>query len=215
MRSSCRCGERPPDAVPRAFNVPVAKKPLITRPEAAAAPYKPEPLLDAAVYMDVLKLIHDFGVTMERHPSLYERKNEEALRDHLLLLLAPHFQSTTGETFNKSGKTDILIRHDTKNVFVAECKFWKGEKGLLDTIDQILGYLTWRDSKVAVIMFVKNKDVAGVVEQIPTVMAKHPCHVKSSGTHGDGWHNFAFHLPGDKSRGLSLSVQCFHFPEAD
>src|ERR1700738_805507 len=35
------------------------------------------------------------------------------------------------------GKTDILIRKDGKNVFIAECKFWKGEKAFLETIDQI------------------------------------------------------------------------------
>lgn len=64
--------------------------------------------------------------------------------------------SATGETFNKKGKTDILLRHAGNNAFVGECKFWKGEKSFLSTIDQLLGYLTWRDSKTAVIMFVKN-----------------------------------------------------------
>jgi hypothetical protein len=40
-----------------------------------------------------------------------------------------------GETFNFDGKTDILIRKDGKNVFIAECKFWKGEKAFLETAD--------------------------------------------------------------------------------
>ena len=34
----------------------------------------------------------------------------------------------TGETFNAAGKTDILLRIDGKNVFIGECKFWKGPK---------------------------------------------------------------------------------------
>jgi hypothetical protein len=34
----------------------------------------------------------------------------------------------TGETFNFQGKTDILIRFEGKNVFIAECKFWKGRE---------------------------------------------------------------------------------------
>jgi hypothetical protein len=55
----------------------------------------------------------------------------------------------TGETFNFQGKTDILIRVEGKNVFIAECKFWKGEKALLATLDQLLSYLSWRDTKAA------------------------------------------------------------------
>jgi hypothetical protein len=61
----------------------------------------------------------------------------------------------TGETFNFQGKTDILIRVDEKNVFIAECKFWKGEKVFIGTIDQLLSYLSWRDTKAAVIVFRK------------------------------------------------------------
>jgi hypothetical protein len=56
----------------------------------------------------------------------------------------------TGETFNFQGKTDILIRAQGKNIFIAECKFWKGEKVFLETIDQLLSYLSWRDSKAAI-----------------------------------------------------------------
>jgi hypothetical protein len=43
-----------------------------------------------------------------------------------------------GETFNFEGKTDILIRVEALNVFIAECKLWKGEKQFLATIDQLL-----------------------------------------------------------------------------
>ena len=74
------------------------------------------------------------------------------MRDFLLMTLCTHYPNTTGETFNKAGKTDILVRHEGTNVFVGECKFWKGIKAFRDTIDQILGYLTWRDSKAAIIV---------------------------------------------------------------
>jgi hypothetical protein len=82
---------------------------------------------------------------------------EEHLRDHILMVLDPNFEygSATGETFNKKGKTDILLRHDSSVAFVAECKFWGGEKVFHKTIDQLLNYLTWRDSKTAVIIFVQ------------------------------------------------------------
>lgn len=199
-------------SVPAVFNVPVAKKPLITKPSAPKAGIAPEPAITDQIYEDILRLIHEFGVTMERHPSLYAGKDEESLRDHLLLLLTPHFESVTGETFNKAGKTDILIRHEKSNVFVAECKFWKGAQGLLATIDQALGYLTWRDSKAALIIFVRNKDMTAVVNQLDGIVGSHPCHVRTSGARATGWHSFAFHLPGDSSKNLALNVLCFHFP---
>ena len=59
---------------------------------------------------------------MERHPSIYAEKDEPTLRDHFIMVLSPHFDSVTGETFNRGGDTDILVRHESANVFVAECK---------------------------------------------------------------------------------------------
>jgi len=84
---------------------------------------------------------------MERHPSTYAGKGEEALRDDLLATLSTHFPGATAETFNKTGKTDLLIRHENENGFVAECKFWSGSKSYHDAIGQLLGYLTWRDRR--------------------------------------------------------------------
>lgn len=59
----------------------------------------------------------------------------------------------TGETFNRAGKTDILLREGDRNVFIAECKFWKGPKAFGEAIDQRLGYTMWRDSKTAILVF--------------------------------------------------------------
>lgn len=36
-----------------------------------------------------------------------------------------------GETFNKSGKTDILISEESRSAFIAECKIWRGQKKFL------------------------------------------------------------------------------------
>ena len=56
-----------------------------------------------------------------------------------------------GETFNYQGKTDILIRSGDRNIFIAERKFWNGPAKPTKTIDQLLGYLSWRDSKAAIL----------------------------------------------------------------
>lgn len=200
------------DKAPATFTVPTVKKKVIIKPSAPDIPFTPDPTLDESVYEDILTMCHDLGVEMERHPNIYENKNEETLRDHFILVLSPQFESVTGETFNKSGKTDILIRHEKSNVFVAECKFWKGIKGHHETIDQILSYLTWRDSKAAVICFVRTKEFTPVLSQIESNTAQHPQFVKYHGSPREGRFNFEFHLPGDHSRAVRLAVLCFHFP---
>lgn len=199
--------------VPSTFSVPSPKKKVIvSKPSAPTAPFTPEPTLDDTTYNDILRILHDTGIEIERHPSIYEGKDEETLRDHLLMVLSPHFQSVSGETFNKSGKTDILIRHEGKNLFVAECANWKGAKQFLGKIDQLLSYLTWRDSKTAVICFVKNKDFANVLNTIEEQIPKHPCFLKDLGNQNEGWLRFQFKLSVDESRTVFLSVLVFHFP---
>jgi len=80
----------------------------------------------------------------------------------------------TGETFNAHGRTDILIRVDGKNIFIAECKFWKGGEYLVEAIIQLLGYTSWRDTKTAILIFNRNKNLSAVLTQIPEIFKKHP-----------------------------------------
>jgi hypothetical protein len=201
------------DRTPDTFAIPTVRRKILVKPTASDTAYTPEPVLDDSLYVGILNICRDTGVEMERHPAIYANKDEETLRDHFIMVLSPHFDSVTGETFNKRGKTDILVRHDSSNVFVAECKFWTGRKGLHDTIDQALRYLTWRDSKAAVIVFIKNKKLGPVLEQIVPAAESHPCYVATAAPGGEGWFNFKFHLLDDATRGVSLAVLCFHLPQ--
>ena len=149
---------------------------------------------------------------MERLPNVYAGKKEETLRDHFIMVLSPHFESVTGETFNKAGKTDIVIRHDKANVFVAECKYWHGAKSLHNAIDQILSYLTWRDSKAAILCFVRTRDFSEVLQQIPIVLSAHAFFKRNQPQADEAWFNSDFSLPTDVSRAIRLAVLCFHFP---
>jgi len=200
------------EKVPFTFSVPLIKRKPIIKPSASSEKFTPEFTLDALAYNYVLKICHETGVEMERHPGIYFEKDEETLRDHFIMMLSSHFQSVTGETFNKTGKTDILIRHEKSNVFIAECKFWKGMGAFHETIDQILSYLTWRDSKAAILCFVKNKELNPVLEKIESETSNHNCFVKYNGKQSGSWFNFDFHLKDDTSRGVKLTVLCFHFP---
>ncbi len=130
------------------------------------------------------------------------------------MMLEPNFEgAATGETFNKTGKTDILLRHEGTNVFIAECKFWKGKRVFLDTISQLLGYLTWRDSKAAVIMFVPNVDFSSVLEKAKNEISEHLNYVEFINAKGDTWLNYRFHLNDDRNRMVSLAVMFYHTPK--
>jgi hypothetical protein len=130
------------------------------------------------------------------------------------LQLEPRFEySSTGETFNKSGKTDILVRHQKSNIFVAECKFWGGAKKHFETIDQILSYLTWRDSKTAIVYFMDTKEMAAPLKAIEESTSQHPCFVKFNCKKHDSWFDYTFHLTADKGVLLRLSILCFHLPK--
>lgn len=203
-------------AAPSTFSVPSPqkrKKLILDKPSVKEAGFSPEPSLDQVTYIDILKLIHDVGKEFERLPSLYAGKEEEHLRDHFLMMLEPNFEgSATGETFNKTGKTDILLRHEGSHVFIGECKFWRGEKSFLATISQLLGYLTWRDSKAAVIMFVPNKDFSSVVDTAKEASPKHTNFLKHVDEKDETWFNYEFHLDGDRNRVAKLAVMLYHTP---
>lgn len=199
-----------------AIPTPEYRKSVNVEPQVTEVGYKPEPTLPDSVYHNILETIHDVGKTFERLPSTYHNKDEEALRDHLLLYLEPRYEgSATGETFNKSGKTDILIRHENSNVFIAECKFWSGKKAYLDTITQLLGYLTWRDSKSAVIVFVKNKDLSSVIQNAELATPDHSNYLGPVDKKYDTWLNYRFHINGDPNREVKLGVLFFHIPDQD
>jgi hypothetical protein len=189
------------------------KKITLSKPQVNEVGYSPEPSLDLSVYNDILQMIHDVGKEFERLPSLYANKEEEHLRDHFLMMLEPNFNgSATGETFNKTGKTDILLRHENSNVFIGECKFWKGQKSYLSTISQLLGYLTWRDSKAAVIMFVPNKDFSSVVDIARFSVNEHSNFIKFVNEKDETWFNYEFHLNGDRNRAVKIAVMLYHTP---
>jgi len=202
---------------PSTFSIPTKRTPVIStkpKPEVTEKGYKPEPTLDVKVYHQILKLIHDVGKQFERLPSTYSGKGEEQLRDHILLFLEPNFEgSATGETFNKIGKTDILLRHEGNNVFVAELKFWTGQKGFLETISQLLGYLTWRDSKAAVVMFVRNKNFSQVIDTVKEAISEHENYLGFVSEQDEGWYNYRFHINDDPNREVKLSLMLFHLPE--
>ena len=173
-----------------------------------------EPTIALAIYEKILRIIHDTGKGIENLASSYKNHDEEKLRDYLQVTLGTHFTgSFGGETFNKVGKTDILLRHDSYNLFVAECKIWTGESEYLKAINQLMRYLTLRDSKTALIIFVQNKKISNIFEKILTQTPKHENYIQFVKKRYDSWFDYIFHVNGDKSRLVRLAIIIIHIPQ--
>ena len=162
-------------------------------------------------YQEILNLIRHQCTTFERTPKTYIVHNEEGLRDILLSQLNGQFEGqATGETFRGKGKTDICIEAENRAAFIAECKVWQGEKAVLSAIDQLLGYLTWRDVKTALVIF--NKDVAGfmaIQKEIPEIIKSHPKFVSMEAINGGSeWH---VRLRSTDDSGSFIEVHVFLF----
>lgn len=198
----------------RTYTAPEVRRKLTpSLPAASTTPYKPEPALSNADYEHILSVIQNMVHVMERSPSAFTSMDEESIRSHFLVQLNGHYEGqATGETFNYQGKTDILIRSEGKNIFIAECKFWSGPKKLIETIDQLLGYSSWRDTKVAVIVFNRNKDFSKVLESIQEVTKAHGNFKHQMASTSETMFRYVFAHRDDPNQELLLTVMAFDVP---
>lgn len=209
-----------------AFSIPLVKKPgmpdftpievkkKVARPlpPPPAQGFKREPSISDERYEDILGNIRHMGATLEGAPQSWLSLGEEALRDILLASLNSVYEgAATAEAFRKYGKTDIRIEEATRAAFVAECKLWKGEKALLEALDQLLGYVTWRDVKTALVIF--NKDAAGfagVQQTIGEALPKHRLYLRSKGAVPSGEWCADFTSAEDAGREVRVHVFAFN-----
>ena len=203
------------DDAPTTYVAPeVRRKAIPELPKASSTPFQPEPELDMENYEHILKVCSNMVQVMERSPSAFPDMKEEDLRTHFLVQLNGHYEGkATGETFNFSGKTDILIREQDRNIFIAECKFWSGPKGLLETIDQILGYANWRDTKTAILLFNRNKNFSRILEEIPKIVESHPKCKRQREYASETSFRFTLGHKDDENRELLLTIFAFNVPK--
>jgi hypothetical protein len=199
--------------MPTTYAVPVTRRvPKIDQITVTAA-FRPEPVLSKEDYEEILRIIKNMVQVMELSPHAFLNMGEEDLRSHFLVQLNGVFEGqATGETFNFQGKTDILIHVDGKNVFIAECKFWKGEKAFLDTIDQLLSYLSWRDTKAAVLLFNRNANFSAVLAKIAETTPQHPNFKRDLGKLDESSFRYIFVQLNDPNREITLTVLAFDVP---
>jgi hypothetical protein len=200
-----------------AFVLPVKRREQpAQRPAVAAGKYEPEPFLDQKEYEHILDVLRSMSLVIERSPGAFASLDEEAIRNHFLIQLNGHYEGTaTGETFNAAGKTDILIRAGNKNVFIAECKFWRGPKAFTESIDQLLGYLAWRDSKCALLVFNTTRDSSSVRQKMHEAMQLRPEHKKTIFHTPDGDARYTLIRQSDPGREITVTTQLYDIPIRD
>jgi len=184
---------------------------------AAAAPSRPQPQLTADYYEHILKVIRAAGHAMERAPQTYSGWGEEDRRQVLLLMLNSHYEGKAhAEAFNGAGKTDILLREEDRNLFIAECKLWEGPSAFHDAITQLFGYVTWRDVKLALVVFVDRKDFTRIIATARETVQRYEGFRAWLSTPEEEESEFRAQVqwPGDPQRLVTLHVSLFLTPRS-
>lgn len=208
--------------VPEIYVAPAVRRKLsVARPvpvtpaaNPSTAPISaPEPFLEMQVYEHILELIAQMGTVIERSPQAFSRMGEEDIRFVLLVPLNTHYEGqASAEAFNFEGKTDILIREKGKNIFIAECKFWDGPESLRKAIEQLLRYASWRDTKTALLIFNRGRQLSTVLARIPEVVKAHPNFKRQLEYKPETGFRFMLHHRDDPSRELCLTVLVLEVP---
>ncbi len=156
--------------IPIKINKIIPEKPTVN-------PIESQYELGEEAYHQITKSIRNYLDQTENTPaSFLKLSDEELIRDQLIAHLSATFDiQVTGETFRKNGKTDICLSPGTKAAFIAECKIWKGEKYLYEGIEQLYKYSTWKDQKVAIVLFnLNNINFGDLLSGLEKSIKKHP-----------------------------------------
>lgn len=194
---------------PDVSQLPIKRRMVV--PLAPASAGEKSYQIDDAVYEHILAVIRHEGASMEAARETFSKLGEEDLRQMILAHLNGHYEGEAkAEAFRGAGKTDIAIERENRAAFVAECKLWKGDKQMAAAIEQLLGYLTWRDGKTALVLF--NKDAAGFAEiqsKLPGLVKAHPRCVSVLEPGQAGEWRFRFKSKDDEGRFVTVHVFLF------
>jgi hypothetical protein len=202
---------KPNPSAPPPPTVPPIRKKIAPPPLQPAS--TPEPTLQEEHYQNILSICENMARVMERSPSAFEKITEEDLRWHFIMQLNAQYDGVSGEAFNYQGKTDILVRMGNHNIFIAECKYWSGAKGLGDTLNQLFRYVTWRDTKTSIIKFIDRKSFTPIVKEATKTMDTYPLLVGQPKKEGDTRFRYILKHPNDPQRLITMTMLLFHIPK--
>ncbi len=163
-------------------------------------------------YQNILTVIRHGGRTFETMPRTFAIHDEEELRDFMLAHLNCYYEgAASGEAFRKSGKTDVKIEEGNRAAFISEFKIWRGAKEFTASIDQLLSYLTWRDSKAALVIFNKeNAKFSEILAKMPDLLRDHPKFKGEVAFGADGEWKALFSSAEDDDHLVTITVFAFN-----
>jgi hypothetical protein len=165
-----------------------------------------EPALSDEDFRAALQVIRHQRNALLHTPSLAAKVKEEQLRDLLLIGLNAHFEGgAAGELFGGEGRTDIVIGVEDRNLFVGECRIWSGPKTMDDALNKLFGYSMWRNTKAAILLFIRNVDVHAVIGKAITKIEKHPNHSRTCPSGGDDEYEFVMRATDEPARDIALT----------
>lgn len=162
-----------PDAIAQDLDLPRLTINATSRPIGRSIAHS---LFPDETYEDILDSIRQTIRSFETAPSSYSALLEEQLRDLILANLNSRWRgAAVGEAFRNRGKTDVMIEISSRAAFVAELKIWKGRRAFSNTLSQLFRYLTWRDTKVAIVLFNKeHKNFGEIIDIVRTMLQSSP-----------------------------------------
>jgi uncharacterized protein YaeQ len=161
--------------------------------------------LELAIYRDIVSTIDSLGKAVERTPVTHEKLGEEDLRNVILFVLNANYRGqVVGEAFSGAGKTDILLMWEGKAAFIGECKIWKGKAALNQAVDQLFSYATWRDVRVALILFMNPSRMTANQKIADETIRAHSGFLRSEDAGV-----YVVRHPQDSARRMTLTVLTF------
>lgn len=186
-------------------------------------------VISPEIYKDIITTLKNVGRSIEgkrriyleayeKKTSLYKTEAEDYFRDIFQLFLETRYESVsaTGETFNKEGKADITLKNtvDNSNIFIAECKIWYNvNQSCNKAIEQLLGYITIRETKTALLIFVKDNDITNKIAEFKDCIQKSKYFKKHIEDEDNYSFKYLLNYKDEYNIEIILTVLFFHFPQ--
>jgi len=96
---------------------------------------------------------------------------------------------------------------------------WRGQKMMSEAIDQLLGYVTWRDTKTAILLFNKSSGLSATVEKACETIRQHKNYIseielqKSELEKSETIFGYKLTHPSDPKKEIYLTLMAFQISE--
>jgi hypothetical protein len=83
-----------------------------------------------------------------------------------------------------------------------------------EAISQLLSYLSWRDTKAALLVFHRGAGFSQVLQKLANIAGTHLCFDQDLGNQDETTFSYYFHQPTDTDPKVHLIVMAFDIPTA-